>query len=310
MKAKSPQLVILLAAIILVSITFVLIVDATPEKSMEKWTKDHIVKNVKLTQIYKYEEGYLEINEIYSGNELKKKTGIDKFNKEKKIPLETGTVMMNNDGDKLTVKENELILKTKKDGTFKLEKGEEKVHTTKTSLVMTLESEPYQWWDDYNGPQWTWSKILWWYVREDPINLMWGETTISTVEGVLVNEGDWVSNPSEYTHYVYDRSERRWIADDGVAESRYRIFGGNHTRLWEISTNTDVVVIANAHCDDGVFEWPLGHQAIDYEGVEEEVASFYDVGWTVSHDECFLDNEYTNKYRAYNDGNATVITAS
>lgn len=306
MKAKSIPSAIVLAAIILFSVIFVPTASATTEESMEKWTKDHTIKNVKLTKIYKYEEGYLKINEIYSGSELKKKTGLSKLNKEIEIPLETGTVMLNNEDDKLVVNENELVITSKKSGTIKLEKGKEKVYTTKTSMVITYKNDPYQWWNaEYRYPQWTWSKFFSWYVREDPINMAWEDSGIIEVKNEILAER-WTDNPSEYTHYIYD-PENGWKRGDGVATSVYRIAGGYHARLWTISNGA---VIANAHEDDGVFEWPLGHQAIDYEGAERKVAKFYK-GWDFSAYPLGypLGNEYTNEYDAYNNGNATVITA-
>ncbi|WP_340819645.1 hypothetical protein [Methanolobus sp. WCC4] len=309
MKVKITKAALVLAAIILISIVFVPTAAATPEDSLEKWTKDHTVKNVKLTTTYKYEDGYLEIKETYSGSELKKKTGLSKFNKEKKIPLEIGTVMVNKEGDELTVTENELILKTKKDGTIKLEKGKENVYTTKISLVMTLESDPYPWWIKFDYPQWTWSMSSGWYVREDPINMVWEEPDIGEVKYVVVNYEKWTDNPSEYTHYVFDYLDNRWEVGDGVAESVLRITGGYHARLWTISTDEEEVVIANAHKDDSVFNWPLGHQAIEYEGAEDEVAGIYsDAGWNVDYDAYFLKNRYLNEYDAFNNGKATVIT--
>ncbi|TQD27928.1 hypothetical protein [Methanolobus vulcani] len=305
MKSKSTQLAIVIAAMILFSVIFVPTASATPEESKEKWTKDHTIKNVKLTKIYKYEEGYLKINKIYSGEELKKKTGFSKLNEEMEIPLETGTVMINSKDDKLVVTENELLLTSKKSGTIKLEKGKEKEYTTKTSMVITYKNDPYQWWnDDYKYPQWTWSKFFSWYVREDPINLAWDNSCLTEVKSEIPES--WTDNPSEYTHYVYD-PKLGWKKGDGVATSVYRISGGYHARLWTISNGA---VVANAHEDDGVFEWPLGHQAIDYEGAEGIVAAFYD-GWDFfAYPLGYpLGNEYTNEYNAYNNGNATVITA-
>lgn len=309
MRTKKPQLGILLIAILLMSMVFVPAVSAAPEGSMEKWMKDHTIENVKLTTMYKYEEGYLEIKETYSGDELRKKTGIKKLKKERKIPLKTGTVMMNNGNDKLVVTENELVITSDEAGTINLKKGQPKVYVTERSLVITNKKDAYQWWDDYDSPQWTWSKYLWWYVREDPINLAWKDSDIGTIKDEMVVEEGWVDNPSEYTHYVYD-PVKGWKKGDGVAESRYRLFGGYHVRLWEMSTGG--VVIANAHHDDSVFNWPPGHQADEYEVAEDQVADFYDFddGWIVDDDAFFLDNIYTNEYGAYNDGKATVITES
>lgn len=97
------------------------------------------------------------------------------------------------------------------------------------------------------------------------------------------------------------------VDDDGVADDVERYFGGYHARLWEMS-NGDVV--ANAHHDDSAFNIPLGHQADEYEPAEDLVAGFFDydlTNWWVLYDQCELDNEHTNPYGAYNDGDATCI---
>ncbi|RLG39308.1 MAG: hypothetical protein DRN91_00025 [Candidatus Alkanophagales archaeon] len=60
---------------LLMAMTFVSAISATPEKSMEQWRREHTVK-VKATTIYKYEQGYLEIKEIYTGKDLEKKFGV------------------------------------------------------------------------------------------------------------------------------------------------------------------------------------------------------------------------------------------
>ncbi|MCW3137378.1 MAG: hypothetical protein N2V76_02950 [Methanophagales archaeon] len=61
---------------LVMAMTIVSAISVTPEKSMEQWREEHTVK-VKATTIYKYEQGYLEIKEIYSGKDIEKKFGVD-----------------------------------------------------------------------------------------------------------------------------------------------------------------------------------------------------------------------------------------
>jgi hypothetical protein len=264
---------VLLAALLMAAVSAPAM-GATPERSMEEWMKDHTV-NVESTTIYRYDQGYLEIQEIYTGEDIEKRFGVDNITKSCKIPVEAGTVGM--------------------------KEGEESVFVTEKSVVITAANDPYQWRDSYDYPQWTWSKILWWYERDDPINLAWENTDKNTVKSEMLDEG-WVDDPWEWTRYVND-PENGWMADDGVADDKYRLFGGYHARLWQMS---DGDVVANAHHDSAV-----PHHADQYEPAEDLVAGFYDGGeWTVYAGTYWLDNEYTNGHDAYNDGWATRIYES
>ena len=266
---------VLLAALLMAA-AIVPAVTATPERSMEEWMKDHTV-NVESTTIYMYDQGYLEITEIYTGEDLEKKFGVDNLTRSRKIPVEAMTVGM--------------------------KEGEERVFVTEKSVVITAANDPYQWWDSYDYPQWTYSESGGYYIQEDPINLAWENTDINTAKSEILEE-NWTDEPWEYTYYVYD-SEYGWMADDGVADDKYRLFGGYHARLWQMS---DGDVVANAHHDDSTINWPPLHQADEYEPAEDLVAGFYDGGgWTVYAGNYWLDNEYTNEHGAYNDGWATRI---
>lgn len=261
------------------------------QNQTEQWMQKHSV-NVTSTTIYRYEKGYLEIKEIYTGKDMENKVGINEFTKVRKIPVDAKIVeTIYVDGE-----------------TSSLEEGNEIVLVTEITVVITSETDPFpQWNNGYEYPQWTWSEDSGSYDREDPINLAWEYTDKSTVKSRILNQ-DWtdVFYPYEEKQYVSD-PQNGWMLADGVADDLEREWGGYHARLWEMS-NGDVV--ANAHHDDAFFNIPLGHQADEYEPAENLVAGFFDydlTNWWVLYDQCELDNEYTNPYGAYNDGDATCI---
>jgi len=261
---------------LLMAMTFVS-VSAVPEKSLEQWTQEHTVE-VEHTMICKYEQGYLEIKEIYSGKDIEKKFGVDNLTRVLKIPVEAEVIGM--------------------------KEGEEKVLVTEKTVVLTRANDPFQWWVSYDYPQWTysrwWDGTQWIYEREDPINLAWENTDINAAKAEILEEG-WhdIWWPFEYVHYVYD-PEDGWIGSDGVADDWLGIWGRNHTRLWQMS---DGDVVANAHHDD-----PFPHEPDQYEPVEELVAEFYEEPeWTVYEDNYYLNNYVSDPY---SNGWATQIYES
>jgi len=245
---------------------------------MEQWREEHTVK-VNATTIYKYEQGYLEIKEIYTGKDLEKKFGVDNLTRVLKISVDAEAIGM--------------------------KEGEEKVFVSEKTVVVTIAGDPYHWWENYEYPQWTYSLIVHinppmiFYFEEDPINLAWENSDKDTVKSVILEQG-WVDNPAQYNHYVYD-PEYGWILNDGVADDVWRPNGGYHARLWQMS---DGNVVSNAHHDSNP-----PHHADEYEPAEELVAGFYDLPvWAVSDDSYNHENEYTNEYGAYNNGWTTQIT--
>ena len=133
---------------------------------------------------------------------------------------------------------------------------------------------------------------------EDPINLVWEQNSLKAVKSVILYQ-KWVDNPVEYTHYL-PYPDGSWVAGDGVADSKYRIIGGYHSRLWELPGGK---VVSNAHHDDNVFIIP-GHQVDEYEDAEAKVAGFFGT----AYGEYCLDNVcYSAYYNAHNDGLATLF---
>ncbi|WP_319506248.1 hypothetical protein [uncultured Methanolobus sp.] len=298
------KLLVMVAVAALICIACMQTVSAETEDAQKKWIKDHTV-NVKSTVLLTYEDEYLEITEIYTGNDLKKKTGLEKIVKSKKIPLEIGEIETKNKKEKVLVTKNEVILEDNGKEVLKIKKGEKKVFEKNKEVVLTKESDPYL--TTTGIPDWTWPKVscwfgICWYEMEDPINLVWQNTYKSEVKSEF--PPDWTDYPYENTQYVFIGN--KWVKADGIADDRYRFFGGHHARLWEIPGDT---VIGNAHHDDAVFNYPIGHQVDDYEGAEEKVSNFYLNGWNVEADNLDLSNEYFSPfYNAYNNGSATLIS--
>ncbi|HII01737.1 TPA: hypothetical protein HA351_08850 [Methanosarcinaceae archaeon] len=257
--------------------------------SWEEWKQAHTVE-VEVATVYKYKkDGQFEITETYSGEKLKQKFKVDKLTKTKSFTVPSG---------------KQVAVNTQA-GPFVMQPGDRKEVLSEKSAVLTAADDPYEWWQasasvsgSVSYPQWTWSKVLWFYELEDPINLVWEQSNLKTVKSVILRQR-WVDNPSEYTHYL-SYPDGSWVKGDGMADSKYRVLGGYHARLWELPNGA---VVANAHQDDDIFIIP-GHQVKGYENAEYEVSGFFG---TV-HGSYWLDNEcYNGYYNAYNNGWATLV---
>lgn len=309
-KNKRSGSIVILLLILFFGIIFSASANASSEKSATKemenelkssenlqwknWKEAHTMK-VEVTRVYNYEKnGKLKIKEIYSGEEIKSKFKDDKL---------TGSqTFLIPDGEEITI--------SAESGSLKIHPGEEKEITSQESAVFTAENDPYQYRsstsstasESFTYPQWTFSKVTslskTYYKMEDPINLVWQGKGLKTVKNVILNK-NWVDNPVEYTHYL-QYPDGKWIAGDGMADSKYRISGGYHLRLWQLPTGA---VVAGAHHDDSVLIIP-GHQVDGYENAEAKVAGFFGT----SFGSCWLGNEYLNSFfNVYNDGNAAII---
>ncbi|WP_410507061.1 hypothetical protein RSJ42_09465 [Methanosarcina hadiensis] len=261
----------------------------------EKWKEIHTVK-VEVTRVYNYEkEGKLKVTEIYSGKELKSKFKDDKFTRSQTF----------------IIPEGEGVTISTESGSLKLQPGEEKKIVTQESAVLTTENDPYPYCSSTSSdasstssayPQWTFSKVnslfKTYYKMEDPINLVWKEKDLKSVKNVFLSK-KWVDNPVEYTHYL-SYPDGKWVAGDGMADSKYRLSGGYHLRLWQLP---DGDIVSNAHHDDNVLIIP-GHQVDGYENAEAKVTGFFGTVCGTY----WLDNEfYNSEYNAYNDGYATLV---
>jgi hypothetical protein len=179
--------------LIFIGIAFVPASCMSDNTTIYEWMQDHTVK-VNSTTTCKYEQGQLLIKEVYTGEELKERFGIEYFTKELKMPVDDKSLV---EGKVLGMQE-----------------GEEKVFVTEKVTVLTSGDDPPPWWDYYNYPQWVWLESGGIYERNLPINLAWKNTTKDVARSEILEEG-WVnvSYPFELTEYVYDPIDG-WIADD------------------------------------------------------------------------------------------------
>lgn len=222
--------------------------------------------------IYELKDGYLTIKETFTSAELKQIYGDKEISREEKFKVEgnlTGT-------------------KTKKE--FKelyVIRADEK------EKISILASYPY--------PQWTYKWYGSYFVRSDPINLAWEDSSELMVKLWLEDEGwTWACGG---TQYVYDNG---WKAQDDSLEDPgsgcYDTGGRTHIRLWQIS-NGDVV--SGAHNE--YWSWTkFNHIVTSFEGGENRVDDdFYDFLWDVDEDSAYLNNYVSSPY---NNGWTTVIT--
>jgi hypothetical protein len=129
----------------------------------------------------------------------------------------------------------------------------------------------------------------------EPINMIWSGAYLSTIKTEMLEKG-WWDTIAEYTCYIYDGS---WKADDGVAVTPDRFFGGDHIRLWQLTTGE---VVGAAHEDS----W-FPHSAVGFEVAEDRISAFYldadDTMWHLYPDNTYLGNyvssPYNNGYAAY-----------
>ena len=329
-KNKKSKFVVLILMILFFGIMLVPAASATPEKpatekegnepksvddsQWSEWKQAHTVE-VEVTTVYDYKkDGKLKITETYSGEKLKGKFKVDKLTRSQTFSVENG----------------EEVAVSAESGSLKLKPGDKTEIVIQESIVLTTEDDPYKWWDTASStasptasptasstasstasltassdalayPQWTYSKFSslfkTYYEVEDPINLVWEDSSLNNVKKVILSQ-KWVDNPVEYTHYL-PYPDGSWVAGDGVADSKYRIFGGYHTRLWQLPCGD---VVSSAHHDDSFLIIP-GHQVDGYENAESKVAGFFGT----AYGKYWLNNVcYSAYYKAYNDGSAIL----
>lgn len=287
---KRSKLIVLILMILFYGILLVPAATASSEKSASEkegdgpesvddsqwseWKQAHTVE-VEVTTVYDYKKnGKLKITETYSGEKLKGKFKVDKLTRSQTFLVE--------DGAEIAV--------SAESGSQILKPGDKIEIVTQESKVLTTEDDSYMWWTtdsstavsatsssasstDVKYPKWTYSKFNYLfgtiYEVEDPINLIWEDKSLTNVKNVISAKG-WVNNPVEYTHYL-QYPDGSWVPGDGMADSKYRIFGGYHTRLWELPCGD---VVSSAHHDDSIFIIP-GHQVDGYENAESKVAGFF-----------------------------------
>lgn len=190
------------------------------------------------------------------------------------------------------------------------------VFTETKQVILVPASTPHEWWNDgYAYPPYLYKKQYFgifgdYTEREDPVNLVWKNTTASTARSTLISQTGWValsdSILAEYPYAVYDRNGQ-WVTPLSVGETAQRRNGGYHVRIYQLS---DGSVIGGAHKDSPIISSSgITHKVVDLEYAEYVVCNyFYHAGWQVRQNYINLYNSGTFGQGATNNGNATQIT--
>jgi hypothetical protein len=176
-------------------------------------------------------------------------------------------------------------------------------------IVLAAADDPFEWWDyGYAYPPQMWKKEYIGYFGEytkpeDPISLIWNETTAANARATLVSQAGWVNVPIpfEYPYGVYDQNGS-WIQSQSAGSTLMRSDGGYHVRIFQLS---DGSVIGGAHEDS-----TSPHAVVEFEDIEYLVGTYFSqAGWTVENNELYLANSgWFGDNVVYNNGYATVIT--
>ncbi|WNY26675.1 hypothetical protein [Methanolapillus ohkumae] len=266
---------------------------ALKEKS-DKWIEDHtfnvtVTTNYK-TQIKNSNTNELIVEEIYQSNDPKfnEMFGTNNILSKKTYLIDNKNKLINFEGNMVT-----LDVYTKESKT--------------EILVVTTGSDPYNWKAvGYPYPDYLWKVVdpnypgggL--YIRADPVNMMWQNTSASIVKTFILSKTNWTGVITiEYDYRVYDPFTQTYIRSQSVASNPIRPTGGYHVRIYQMPQG---YVVAGAHEDSS-----SPHQAIAFEPVEKYIAGLFsgNSSWSVSNNSTYLNNSCSSP--AYNNGYATVI---
>jgi hypothetical protein len=269
MRLRSLSVVLL--ALLLAAMAMVPMVSAADEdKILQKWQDEHTIKVTK-TVSEKYSDGILTEKISFTGTELTKRFGIDAFTLQKQVKVSA---------------ENAKKLE--------LTEGKEKLFTTETTGIFTAaDDRPLTAKSGYIPWLFAYSNGVY-YQTGDPVNMIWSGASLYTVKAELFEEG-WYDYPAEYTYYLCYNGN--YIAGDGVADDPARLFGGDHIRLFSLSSGE---IVGAAHHDTWV-----PHSAEEFEWAEDRISAFYSdyYLWHVFPDYTYLGNgvssPYSNGYAAY-----------
>lgn len=269
---KHTKLSFILLVLLLAAMAMVPCVSADPESTYKagKWQSDHTIQVTKTVSTY-YSDGILVTDTTYRGAELTKRFGIEKFSMQNRVNVSSADAAnLGLDAKKATVA------------------------STITREVFTAPDDPPRllagypvWIYEYSGGVY--------HQLNEPINMIWGGAYLSTIKTEMIEKG-WWDTIAEDTYYIYDGS---WKADDGVASDPVRILGGNHVRLWQLSTGE---IVGAAHQDSAV-----PHHAVGFEVTEDLITTYYqdadDTLWHVYPDNTYLGNSVSsplaNAYAVY-----------
>jgi hypothetical protein len=271
---KPQKTGILLLALLLAAMVMVPIVsaDVTGTDLIKKWQTDHTIKVTKTVSTH-YSNGTLTTDTTYTGTELTKRFGIEKFSVQNKVNVSSQNAA-------------KLGLGTKNAAISSIDSNE--VFTAANDPPQLMSSGYPVWIYEYSGGVY--------HQLTEPINMIWSGAYLSTIKTEMTEKG-WWDIIAEDTYYIYDGS---WKADDGVASDPVRLFGGDHIRLWQLNTGE---VVGAAHEDSSA-----PHHAVGFESAEHRILAFYqdtdDTTWHVYPDNTYLGNYVSSPY---NDGYATYI---
>ena len=149
----------------------------------------------------------------------------------------------------------------------------------------------------YNYPNWTKGEDDCSGSIHDPTNLIWRETSWQFVTSWLDNEGWTIKTDPVWadSNYINDggtcKEQKRHAFKNYVRVNRW------HLRIWVLNNGE---ILGQAHRDEGTFPY---HEAVNYEGAEEKVASYFDdPQWLVWDDYIYLGN-----FKGNSNGYATLI---
>ncbi|MDV0445181.1 hypothetical protein MmiAt1_07380 [Methanimicrococcus sp. At1] len=280
-------------------------------EASDQWYEDHTF-NVTVTKIFTSnpvdsKTTELIVEEIYESNDLKFKkmfnssslSSVDKY-------------LVDSTPNEVIIDGKAISLKTHSEDIFSSEK----------TLVMTTESDPYNWKAyGYSYPDHLWKAVFTGYVtiyvETDPINLIWHNTSANQVKNTIITHSGWPSSAvAEYKYVVYDSGLGSYVNSTSVASNPLRAFGGYHVRIYPISEG---YVVGGAHQDSQAIvarePYYESHQIVNFESVERQVAGYFksNYGWSVSYNSTSVIGAkyYSQDYgypSVYNNGNATLIT--
>ena len=238
----------------------------------QAWLDAHTY-NASVTEIYQYDGGNMSCETIYRSEEFVGPFGTDTLHIVSDHFIETP--------DNVTLT---LVLPT-----------------VEKRIVVTKQTEPFPAKEfGYDHPCYLWECYDGYAFLEDPVNLIWVNTDIESVRKTFLEEyPGWIgSGIIEKNYSVYDAGTDSWITGRSVADGAWRVEGGYHVRIYELSDGT---VVAGAHKD-----CPAPHEAVQFEPFEEFIAgrSSGNGSWTVFPDRIYLGNE---NEEIYNNGYATLI---
>jgi len=143
------------------------------------------------------------------------------------------------------------------------------------------------------------------YYTTSPINVIFPDQDLSTVDDVLNGQEGWDQLDSylaqQHKRYAWDKDAEAFVIDDdSFGNTDYGINGRYHVRCWE---NENDVVAIQAHHDDSTINDSFGHQVDSYEDCEQEIADIFGDHGFEHRTTYYMDNDKDD-----HDGSVTLLT--